>query len=408
MSCAHIDVADQRDEAPNGRPITMRDIAIHCGVSIWTVSLALRHDPRVAERTTALVLAAAAELGYDPAVHQAARRLVSRRLGTEVANNVIGLLLPPHFQAANYYAYTSLGVLDQLASEGYGVINSYLPIEQSETMPRMPSIYSRGEVDGAIGGGYLFNEQAMQLLRGNPGFGTRPVVSLLMRVQGCSVILANDRQGGYLATRHLLEIGHRHILHYYLPTWAPMLAERLAGACQAMREAGLDPERYLHMADEYFFGFLVPPQHLRLPDLSSDSDEDKAIRKSLDLLVARLREHPEITAILAPNDPTARRLWYTLPYYGIRVPEDLSLIGFDDTDGVPDMCGRNLLTTVRLPLEQVGQEAARLMIHHLASKSKTPEEIVLPTELVVRSSTAPPRTEALAASAFCSARAVRV
>jgi len=369
----------------------MRDIAAHCGVSIWTVSLALRHDPRVSSTTAAHVQAIAQELGYDPAVHQAARRLVSRRLGKDVMNNVIGLLLPPHFQAANYFAYASLGVLDVLALEGYGVLTSYLPVDDGNTLPRFPAIYTRGEVDGVIGAGYFLPQRVLQALRGNMGFGERPVITLIVPQPGCSSVTTDDRAGAYAATAHLLELGHRHILHFLHQASVP-LANRLAGVCQAMQDHGVDPATHLHyLGEEVFFGRLDPPHHLRFPDPASTDPDDTVARYYLSQLVAYLRAHPEVTAILGQNDPTARRVWYMLQEHGIRVPEEISLIGFDDTDGIPDEFGRNVLTSVRLPLEAVGQEAARMLIRQLASGQKELEHIVLPTELVVRHSTAPPR-----------------
>lgn len=375
---------------PHARATTMRDIAVQCGVSIWTVSLALRHDPRVSAATAERVLAAANTLGYDPAIHQAARRLVSKRLGQPVLNNVIGLLLPPHFQTANYFAFTSLGVLDVLATAGYAVLTTYAHLPTQPTTPNFPPIYTRGEVDGVISMGYFLGDPLIQRLRANPGFANRPMVSLILPRDGCSSVMTDDRAGAYAATTHLLELGHRHILHSYDPAQVPLMTERLAGAQQAMRDAGFDPERNLHYTDKLFFGNLNPPHHLRLPDLTSDDQLDVVARHHLESLVAYLKAHPEVTAILAYNDPTARRIWYMLQQRGLRVPEDISLIGFDDTDAIPDEYGRNVLTTVRLPLELVGQEGARLIIRRLTGEAEEQTHLVLPTELVIRSSTAPP------------------
>jgi len=381
---------DQQEDTHNYRPVTMRDIATHCRVSIWTVSLALRHDPRVSQVTTEHVLAVATELGYDPAVHQAARRLVSKRLGKEVMNNVVGLLLPPHFQTANYFAYTSLGILDVLASEGYGVLTSYLTPFLTDEVPHYPSIYARGEVDGAIGAGYLFESAALHALRANPGFGNRPVISLLLPRPGCSSVTTDDQHGAYTATMHLLELGHRHLLHFFSAEGI-MQAPRLRGMCQAMQQYGLDPDRHLHALSDLSFGDIHPPYHLLLPDLSADTEAAAAVRRNLDLLLEYLKAHREVTAILAPNDPTARRLWFMLQYRGVHIPEEISLIGFDDTDGVVDEFGQNLLTSVRLPLERLGQEAAGMIIRQLTSETREVEHRVLPTELVVRHSTTFPR-----------------
>ena len=75
-----------------------------------------------------------------------------------------------------------------------------------------------------------------------------------------------------------------------------------------------------------------------------------------------LRQHPQVTAILAINDASAIRTWALLQQGGLCVPDDISLIGFDDTDPVLDAHGQNMLTTVRLPLREFGEMAARQMI----------------------------------------------
>ena len=107
-------------------------------------------------------------------------------------------------------------------------------------------------------------------------------------------------------------------------------------------------------------------------------------------LASYLREHPEITAVLAMNDASALRAWALLEREGIRVPRDVSIVGFDDTDPKLDADGRNLLTTVRLPLEELGREAARQLVGAITGRTKREEPVILPTELVVRGSTAVP------------------
>ena len=382
-------MTDMRITSPLPHATTLRDIAERCGVSIWTVSLALRHDPRISQATATRVLDAAQALAYDPAVHQAARRLVSRRLGQVVLNNVIGLLLPPSFQTANYFAYTSLGVLDRLASEGYGVLTTYATLTAMGSRPNLPSIYARGEVDGIIAMGSLLGEDAIYQLRSNPGFSGRPIVSLILPRRGCSCVMTDDRAGAYAATIHLLELGHRHIVHSCTTEYGPMSMARLEGACQAMRERGLDPEQYLHYFCDRFFGNLYPPHHLTLPDPTSEDEIQIKALAHLEEFADYLHAHPHYTAILAHNDPTARRIWYMLQQHGWHVPDDISLIGFDDTDGIQDEYGRNVLTSVRLPLREVGNEAAKLLIRQLTGKGQEEELVVLPTELMLRASTAP-------------------
>ena len=115
--------------------------------------------------------------------------------------------------------------------------------------------------------------------------------------------------------------------------------------------------------------------------------------------IARLRgyleEHPAVTAILPLNDSNAIHCWRVLQDAGYRIPEDISIIGFDDTDPLPDSNGNNLLTSVHLPLEEIGRETIRLLIRQIESRQMEQVEICLPVTLRVRNSTGParPRTK---------------
>jgi LacI family transcriptional regulator len=104
-------------------------------------------------------------------------------------------------------------------------------------------------------------------------------------------------------------------------------------------------------------------------------------------LLQLLKTTPQITSILAPNDPAAVVIRHILQVGGYRVPDDISLVGFDDTDPLWDSTGQNMLTTVRLPLHQLGRRAAKLIIEQATTSENNVEKIVLPVELVVRGST---------------------
>jgi DNA-binding LacI/PurR family transcriptional regulator len=100
-----------------------------------------------------------------------------------------------------------------------------------------------------------------------------------------------------------------------------------------------------------------------------------------------MRAHPEVTAILGWNDGVALHAWYTLEAAGWRIPGEISLIGFDDAAAMPGPDGRNLLTTVRVPLREIGEEAARLITARVTGALPTDEHRTLPTELILRGST---------------------
>lgn len=363
----------------------MRDIAERCGVTTATVSLALRKDPRLSSATIERVLAVAAEIGYDRAQNQAARRMVLRRYGRDVINRVIAIFLPRTFHKAAYFSNILEGVLDVLTDNDFTLLIGYTRQSQlDQPSPLLPLINS-GDVDGVLIVDY--RERTAERLRALPGFGQRPIISLIYSLTGCSVVRMDDEQGAFQAAMHLLEQGHRHFLHFYNPTRSPM-EHRFHGLCRAIREYGLDPGQHARLAP-WTLAVLTPPYHLELAAPGKNSVEAEFFRREQDAFLHFIHDHPEITAVLAANDPIARRVWYLLQHAGLRVPEDISIIGYDDTDPMSDDLEHRVLTSVHLPLIELGRAAARLVIRQVTTRATACEEIVLPTSLTVRTSTAP-------------------
>jgi len=364
------------------KPVTMRDVATFCGVDRATVSLALRHDPRISPATTERVIAAATELGYNPSIHDTARRLAYSKYGKEPLNRAVCLLLPPNFHEAMYFAQLHAGVMDYLMEAGFALVSFYDP-RHAARMP-FPPIFERGGIDGIIGhlGGQVFIDIIAQL-RAMPGFADRPIISLIYPMPEIPSVLTDDYAGAYQATRHLLELGHRDLLHFFNPELSHPFSARYAGMCQAMHDNGLDPDQHAVLFVNQAVQFDVAPGHHLLPPSARTHPQDSP-------LLAMLTAHPKVTAILAMNDPMAIQIQYLLQQAGWQVPEDISLIGFDDTESLTNVFGHRL-TSVRLPLKDVGREAAHLMVGQLTGQlPRGHQQIVLPTELIIRQSTAPP------------------
>jgi LacI family transcriptional regulator len=374
------------------RHVTLRDVARQCGMSLTTVSRALNHPEFHKEETVERILSVALELGYNPAYHDSARRLSLRRHGIELLNHQIALVFPQDFAYSNYFRLLFAGIWDVLTPAGFGLV---LLKSSSFVSSQLPVSFARGEIDGVImhvtpSDWYA----AITKLREESNFGPRPVMSLLSNsIPGCSSVEVDARCHGYLAVKHLLGLGHRAIMYQIKhidmqPLWH--ISERVAGYQQAMQEHGLDPAIHLIPVDigaAYWEIANEPKQHHLLSALP-------AVPRSDDHpLLVQLRRHPEVTAVLAHNDASAILIRHVLDFIGIRVPEDMSIIGVDDTDPMLDAEGRNMLTTVRLPLEEAGRLAARELIRQLTDKDESQQESrhFLPTELIVRGSTAPSR-----------------
>jgi DNA-binding LacI/PurR family transcriptional regulator len=366
-------------------PVTQRDIARHLQISQQAVSRALRHDPRISEETVARVLAAAEELGYDITQHQAARRMALIKVGGVVSNHLVCLLAHETFSEANYFSELFRGILQGLNAQGYDLVTSHS--DGNHDTLTIPRSVRRGDVDGLIS---MVRPEAtahlLNLIRPLPTFGDRPVVSLMWPVPGALHVGVDDEQAGYLAMRHLLELGHRHIGCFaFIGGEDDPEIRRRTGMHRALSEAGLAPAEVMTPLRLASQAWLTPPP---FSDLASPA---YGIREPHDttpaMLIDTLRRHPDMTAIIALNDASAICAWYQLERAGLRVPDDISLVGFDDTDPMLDNEGRNVLTTVRVPLRQIGQEAAKLLLCATRGEDVGKSAVIMAPELVIRRST---------------------
>ncbi len=369
------------------RGVTQADIARRCGLHQTTVSLALRSDPRVSEQTIAAVMAVATEIGYDPQLNSTARRLAQRRFGHETINNAIALSVHPSFIHFHYNAAIFSGVVDTLIPGGFALTLVNLPGRyfEKEDAP-LSSLFIRGDIDGLIiDTPPTAFVHTLERLRNAPGFAHRAIVGLLYQHEEFSSVVTDDRQGAYLSACHLLELGHCHLLQLCSTTEeraAGLPAQRWAGVRQALTERGLDPARYLHFC-------VVSTEWMNPLWLPSAIDAPPAGGQAL---LRTIAEQPEITAILGMNDACAQQAWQVLTQAGYGVPEQFSIVGFDDVDPKFDHLGNNMLTSVHLPLVELGQTAAELIIDHVTGRRTKKQEVVLPAELIVRSSTTDPRS----------------
>jgi len=370
----------------------MKEIARQCGVGFSTVQRALSDDPRVNAATREHILGVARDLGYNPAHHEAARRMALQRQGRRLRNQAIGLLMPSTFEEAPYFFRLFQGLVNVLAPQGYAVVTFSYSTSWHPADTALPSVFFRGEIDGLAAVGVPDDLlPLLTQLRKDPGFGDqRPIVSMINALPGVSTVTTDDLSGAYQATRHLLSLGHRHLLQFYQANFDKM-SERLQGARLAMQEMGLTPEQHLHLFDlnaPSATQAWVDPAHLaRISRASAPPKTGDA--GSAHPLPVYFQAHPHVTAILALNDASAVQAWAVLEPAGLRVPDDISLIGFDDVETSVTLDGQLGLTTVRLPLVEIGRNTATRLLHAIESHENLLETMALPTELVIRKTTAP-------------------
>lgn len=353
---------------PRKRSVTQRDVAAHCDLSVMTVSMALRGDCRnLRPETVARARAAAQALGYDLANATSARRLRYSATEHRVVNQLVGFYYSLRY-VLGPYAVRLLHALGAVLDEAeFALLSNWTPANEGP-LRKLPALFGRGEVDGVLTLSGIRNMEAIIAgLRAEPGFGDRPIVSMMEAQAECSCVLVDDEGGGRMLMSHLLDLGHREVLCVEFTRWQHR--QRFAGCRRACRERGLDPEQ------------AVRP-------LAYNSDDPESSRRQL---FAILRQYPHCRAIFAGNDQTACTIAQWLADAGWRIPQDLSLIGYDDTHVLPGPAGQNLLTSVRLPLEEVGRQSATLLLQQIRGEITENQTLTLPVELVVRGSCAPAR-----------------
>ena len=337
------------------RRATSADVAARAGVSRTTVSFVLngRADASIAEPTRRRVKEAARELGYHP--HGAARALAGG------ASDTIGLVLrqsPEQVSADALLSETLWGIGSEAHKGGYRVLVEPLSPDGGHYMDLVLS----ERVDGLIVSGPRTDDEELAGLVADDF----PVIvqGSLPSLDAPSVDVDN-RAGGRVAVEHLLDLGHRRI---GCITNAPLAytaaAARLKGYEDALDAAGIAPARELVVEG----GF----------DATSGLT---AMRE----LLARA---PDLTAVFVASDIVAFGALRALREAGRRVPEDVSVVGFDD---IPLACHFDPpLTTVHLPARELGVTAGRVLLERLAGRHGA-ARVLLPTALVLRESTAPAR-----------------
>jgi LacI family transcriptional regulator, repressor for deo operon, udp, cdd, tsx, nupC, and nupG len=331
------------------------DVAARAGVSVATVSRALRGLPNVAPSTRTRVLEAATALRYvaDPA----ASRLATGRTRT------VGMVVP-HFTQW-FFTQVVSGAEAALAAAGYDVLlyNVGGPGGRDRFLEHLPF---RKRVDGVIVIDLPLDDAEQALLAGLD----IPVVYVGVPSTRCPTVAIDNVAAGVAATRHLVNLGHERIAIISsgpddpLSFTAPV--ERRRGYQQALADRGIAVR----------------------PDL--DVPGGFSLHGGAEAMAQLLAADERPTAVFAESDEMAIGALKTIRDAGLQVPDDLSVIGFDDHD-MAEFVG---LTTIAQPVVEQGEVAARLFLDALAGAA--PEHVRLPTKLRVRRTTGPIRSLATA------------
>ena len=328
---------------------TIVDVAARAGVSTATVSRVLSGVQPARHSTRERVLAAVRELDYRPSgVARALKRSETRTIGLLITD--IGNPFFPQIVRA---------VEDEAHARGYGVILCNAADDSDRELAYLELLLER-RVDGLIVASARTTRRHAERLAAVP----MPVVLVNSDAPGSRLagVTTAHRHGARIATEHLLGLGHRRIAHIGAPS-AQAARLRHAGVTDALRAAGLDPASLL---------------------LAEGDEHVEGGARAAELLLA---ERPQPTAIVCYNDLTAVGALRAVRRAGLRVPEDVSLTGFDDIELAA--WTDPPLTTVRQPTDALARWAVGRLADALPSGRPAAERVSLEPTLVVRGSSGP-------------------
>jgi LacI family transcriptional regulator len=336
---------------PQNREITIYDIARELGISPATVSRGLKDDPAVKKATRKKILDLAKELGYRS-------NTFASNLRTK-HSQTIGVIVP---KLNSYFMSTVIAGMEHVANtEGYNLIIS----QSSESLAREKenaTTMFNSRVDGLL---VSLSFETDNIEHFNPFINKGIPVIFFDRIiehDLCMGIVIDNFKSAYEATKHLLDQGFRRIMHIGGNPISHVYSERLRGYKKALTDHKIAIDNKLI--------------------LTRNMSEETGIEVAHHIL--KMKQRPD--AVFSDNDACAIYCMLTLKKAGIRVPEDMAFIGFND-DPMSKVVDPNL-TTVNYPGYAMGQAAATQLINHLngISSMRSTNIIVLRSELILRAS----------------------
>lgn len=333
--------------------VTITDIAQESGVSPATVSLVLRNRPGVSDETRARVIEIAEKIGYQVKPILAGSR--NGRLQT------IGMIVKtePNLPArANpFYSHVIIGVEDACRNNGIDLLLSTMPVDNKNRPLGVPQMLTRGVADALLMVGTFVDETILSAV----GRKTSPIVLVdaYAKTDVFDAIVSDNFQAAWQAVDYLIHRGHRHIgLIGSEPEAYPSLKQRRGGYLRALREHGISE---VYCAD---FNIMVESGYEATKEL--------------------LTRHPQITGLFAVNDKVALAAMNAVQDSGRQVPEDISLIGYDDVDLAGN--AKPPLTTMHVDTVAMGRAAVQLIMNRLEHPESARMTLTIHPTLIERES----------------------
>lgn len=332
---------------PMTRRITMTDVAREAGVSLMTVSRVVNQRTDVSSSTREKVLDVIERLGYRPS--SIARGLVTKHTST------LGIIVP---DIANpFFAALVRGAEHQAYAEGYNVFLCNTDEDPKREVQVLTSLEEK-RVDGVL----LVSSRLTDtdLRAAIDRFPTAVLISRRVPGAPAGTVLIDDELGGFLAAQHLLGSGHRAIGLITGPQISFSAQNRMTGYSKALADAG--------------FSFLPEWVQRCAPTVEQGYEKAQAL----------LAATPELTALICHNDLVAVGALHACAKAGKSVPDDVAVVGYDDIPLASFV--RPALTTLHVPIEELGIQAMQLLLDQIYDRENADREIILAPRLVIRES----------------------
>ena len=332
--------------------VTLKDIAEELNVSVNTVSRALRDMPDIGQETTSLVKETAMRLGYR-------KNLAASSLKT-AKSMMLGIIVPNICNPV--YSYIYKGIEKVCNETGYILMLGNSNSESEQECKVLENMLAHG-VDGIFLVPSMKNNQVLERLQQ----ASIPYILLQRRFPGIDVnmVRSSDYEGGYLVARHLYEYGHRNFVYISAPMYISSARERYEGFVAYLKEQGL------------------PKELVKV--LECDSTRNGGYQAAKEWI--RCKNGSSATAIFCFSDYMAYGVYAAIAEEGLKVPEDISVIGYDNNE-YSEMTYPPLTTIDMLPTE-IGLSSAEKMLALLSNKEEDggSSETILSPKLILREST---------------------
>jgi LacI family transcriptional regulator len=344
----------KNDQLSADKPVSLKILADYLGLCPATVSVVLNNVPgrSIPAETRERVRAAARKFNYQPSL--LARSLRKQRTFT------VGVLVPE--LSDGYHTLVMSGIGDHLMREGYFYFSAH-----HRHKPDMVEEYPRLLVGRGAEGIIAIDTALHHAL-------PIPVVAVAghRKIAGVTNVLLDHRRAAELTLRHLHQLGHRHVAFMRGQSFSSDSDDRWRSLVAVAKDLGIEirPELTIQLERD-----------LTSPELGYPVVQEL------------LQQRRAFTAIVSFNDIAAIGAIRALRDANLRVPEDVSVIGFDDIQVAAYHNPR--LTTIRQPLHDMGETAARILLQRMQGFKDYPVEFAVPPELIIRETTAPPNAKAL-------------